>query len=237
MPLPYVGPVTGPDKSTVGHRKYVSDAALRVLTEAQADARIQSLLSGYATRAEVDAGDAGAVSQSYVQTQDALRIPLSWKGVPNGTATLTSGKVTSGQVTLTAAQRFLKKMYSPSAYHSATRSITTGTYSLYTVSIADPGYSYRIQAWGYCDTKTSVTGAHPVITVRIASSTGTIVSRGYGKASSNNWSECTFVPIGEGTVRTGATTLYVVGSRAGSTGGTIEFSNSLANIYVQVIPA
>jgi hypothetical protein len=233
--LEYVGPPVGTNRTTLGYKSYVDEIAATALTQQQADARISELLSGYATTQEVDIGDAGAATLSYVQQQDALRIPLSWKGAANGIATLSGGKVVSSQVTLTGGQRLVQKMYSPSSYHSSTVSITTNTATLFTVSIPNPGYDYRLEIHGYVETNSSVNGGGVIVRARRNSSGGTLLAEGFSRQSASNWSECTFVPVSHAAM-SGASTIYFTAIRAGSS-GTMQVAPSWANTYVQVIPA
>lgn len=234
--LEYVGKAITNKDSTVAYRRYVSDKAATSLTHAQVDSRVAQLLSGYATKMEVDVGDAGAVTLAYVDSQDALRIPLSWKGTPNGVATLTAGRVTPDQIVATGEQRFIKKMYSPSSYGSQ-QSVTSGTVTLYTVTIQNPGFAYRCQAWGFANVTTSLSTGSASISVRLGSSSGATISRGIARMSSAGWSECTFVPIySGGDPLTGNTTLYVVGQRSAGS-GTVTIASLLANVYIQVLPA
>lgn len=221
---------------TVADKSYLDQVAGQALTQSEVDDRITTLLSGYATKMEVDIGDAGAATLEYVQSQDAQRIPLSWKGAANGVATLTSGRVTGSQLTITGSQRFIKKMYSPSSYGGQV-TVTTGSTTLYTVTVQDPGFAYRLQAWGIANVNTSSSSGSAIISVRVGSSSGSTISKGIARMSNSGWSECTFVPIySGGDALTGSTTLYFVGTRNGSS-GTITFASLLANTYVQVLPA
>lgn len=233
--LEYVGKAISTNDRTVAYKKYVDDKSATSLTHAQVDSRISSLLSGYATKMEVDVGDAGGATLAYVDAQDALRIPLSWKGAANGVATITSGRVTSNQITEVGSQRFIRKMYSPSSYGSQQSS--SGTVTLYTVTVQDPGFPYRCHAWGFVNVNSTSSNGGASVNVRIGSTSGSAISTGWARQSSAGWSECTFIPVySGGTAFTGNTVLYVVGSRHGSS-GTITFASLLSNIYVQVLPA
>jgi len=227
--LAYVGKPIGSSTSTLAYKGYLDQEKAKALTQAQVDTRINELLTGYATKLEVDTGDAGAATLAYVDQQDALRIPLSWKGVANGVATLTSGKVTSSQVTVTGTQRLIKKMYSPSTYGS--QQTVTGEITLYTVTIADPGYAYRVQAYGWANTMASA-----VLRARLNGTAGTIIAQGYSRQSTAGWSECTLIPYNFGEVCTGTSTVYFRALRVGS-GTSVTVASLLANAYVQVIPA
>lgn len=231
--LELVGPA-GVGANAVSRLKYVNDKKATALTQVQVDDRITTLLTGYATKAQVDAGDAGAATVSYVDQQDLLRVPKSWLNLANGgPATLTGGKVTTSQYTATGSQRYIKKMYSPTSYGSQ-KSVTTET-TLYTVSIADPGWPYWIQAWGWNNVSSNTAGVGTVIRVRVGSTSGTIIAQGYSRQSNQKWSECTFVPIywGGTAALTGATTVYVTAARSGSS-GTVTVASLLANTYIQV---
>lgn len=233
--LSYVGKAIAAD-STIAYKGYVDAKAASMMTQAQVDSRIAELLSGYATRAQVDAGDADGATLSYVQAQDALRVPVSWKGLANGgPATLTSGKVTASQLNATGTQRLIKKMYSPAGYGNQ-QTLTTNVITLYTVTIADPGYAYRVQAFAFANVTTSSSSGSASITARVGSTTGATISRGIARMSSAGWSECTVVPIySGGTDLTGSTTIYFTAQRNGGS-GTITIASLLANAYVQVTP-
>lgn len=226
--LAYVGKPIGTSNSTLAYKGYLDQEKAKALTQAQVDSRITELLSGYATRLEVDTGDAGAATLEYVDQQDALRVPLSWKGVANGVATLTSGKVTTNQVNVVGTQRLIKKMWSPSSYGS--QQTVNSEVTLYSVTIADPGYKYRVQAYAWANTLGSA-----IIRVRLGTTSGTVISQGYGNQTTTGWGETTVIPVRFGEVCTGNTTVYFRGLSAGSASATI--ASLLANAYVQVLPS
>ena len=233
--LELVGPA-GVGANAISRLKYVNDKKATALTQAQVDDRINTLLTGYATKAQVDAGDAGAATVSYVDQQDLLRVPKSWVNLANGgPATLTGGKVTTSQYSVSSPQQYVKKMYSPTSYGSQ-RTVTSEV-SLYTVSIADPGWPYWVQAWGWSNVTTNTNGTGVYIRARVGSASGTIISQGYARQSNAKWSECTWVPIywGGTSPLTGSTTIHV--TAAATSGATGTVASLLANTYIQVFQA
>lgn len=233
--LEYIGTAiaAGPD---LGYKSYVDSVASGGLSQTQVDNSIASQTSQYALKSYVDSQDATFATQSYVDQQDALRLKLTDRGVANGVSTMNS----SSQVILTqlpdSGQFMPRQIHTPTAYNGSTplKSSSTTEVTLYTCPIGDPGYPYKIIAWGYCETMAAAS-TQGQISVRVGTTVGTVISRGMTRNTGDNWGDCTFSPNGESSVISGATTLYIRGSRLiGS--GTVQFSNFWAAFYAMTVP-
>lgn len=161
---------------------YVNSLLSLDLPQATVDSLINSGLSGYVTKAYVDSQDALNATKAFIDAGDATRLHLSQVGVPNGVAGLNNlGRIDTGRVSVASTQRFPKPFYSPSAYNTAAVAASTAETQVYpAMSVADPGFTYKLLIFGAVDAATSVDGAYPIVRVRVGSMTGPIVAGGYG---------------------------------------------------------
>lgn len=235
--LDYRGP-TSTDVELVGSKAYVDELKATGLTQAQVDTRITNGLATYATKTYVDSKDALNATFAYVDAGDNARLKLAQKGQANGVANLdVTAKVPLAYLP-TATQRVGRQPWAPAAYNGNTPIQVTNSseVTLYTVSILDPGYNYRVLAWGYCETMGG-TNVCAAINVRVGSTTGGIISTGSGRVTNANWGDCVFMPSAQGPlVSAGNTTIYVRGFRQQGSLDPAQFSNFKANIYVMIVP-
>ena len=132
-----------------------------------------------ATKAYVD-GTGGANPNG----GDAGRLKLANVNQNSGIAGLgsSSAKVDASRLgsSLTSTQRFPTPYYSPSAYNTA--EVTTGLTEevIYSWTVADPGYTYKLMINGIVDGLTNRDQYYPISLVRLGSISGPILAVGYG---------------------------------------------------------
>lgn len=179
-PLPYLGaPQVNPhDVATDGYLTSLGGAGL---TQTQITSQLTSGFSPYVLKSYVDAQNALNATASYVDAADATRLHLNQLGVANGIAPLdVTGKVPVANVNLLSTQRWPSPFYSPSAYNTANVVATGGASAgtpvqLYPISIADPGYTYKLLIFGQVDLSCSIDGLYPKVWVAQGATTGPIV--------------------------------------------------------------
>lgn len=217
--LKYVGkPVTA--DSDVVYRDYVSTIKSADLSADAIDQAINNGLSGYASTSYVDTRDALLATQTYIDTQDNLRLKLAQKGIANGVAQLdATAKAPVQLINAPMTQKWNRGPWSPAAYHSAPVSLTAET-TLYTCGVTDPGYPYRLIVFGAVDATASLDTEYPIIYVRTGSVSGEIIAQGFGSLDGGAVGSPTFSTVGAHpyTIPNGATDLDVVALGAGGGG-------------------
>lgn len=164
------------------------------ISQARVDELIAEGLSLFALKSYVDAQDAQNATEEYIDDQDALRLGLNKVNVNNGVPGLDStGKVDRARVNIPSTQEYPMAFWSPSAYNAGTVTATSES-TVYTMTVTDPGFPYRLMVTGTVDVFTNTNGEHPIIRVREDSTTGTIVAMAKGGAESYNHSTATIVP-------------------------------------------
>lgn len=176
-----------------------------VPNQASVTTQVANLTSGasptYAPRTYVDSQDATFQLPSYYQTQDALNVPLSSVGQPNGVASLDStAHVPALQLPVLGAG-YLQGPYGPTA-------VFTGSTSNTPLKIADwniGNVALSFQPFIFMHCFATGTVSRPIVEVRIANSTtavsyaaGTLVAMGEGRTLYNDYHVIPVVPVGAG---------------------------------------
>ena len=159
------------------------DGANQSITQSAVTSLITSGLAPYVPKSYVDTRDALNATQAYVDAGDATRLHLAQINTPNGVAGLDpTGRIAIGRLNVASTQRFPSPFLSPSAYNTTTVSATApAEVSLYgPITVADPGYTYRLFITGHVVTTTSADGVIPVVRVRAGSTTGPILAASNG---------------------------------------------------------
>lgn len=164
---------------------YVAGLPAENFTESQVTTSIAATLSGvsppYLTQTAYASGIAGNATKSFIDAGDATRLKIGQVGVNSGIAGLTAaGTVDPSRITVASAQTYPTPFISPSAYHSSLTTATTTPVELFPVSVADPGFSYKLLVSGLFDGQTATDGDFPVIMVLQGSTTGPMVACGAG---------------------------------------------------------
>lgn len=169
-------------------------ANLAALSAAQITDRInsQANLGQFATQAYATQAMMGLATPAGAAADEALYIPNSLVGAPNGPLVLdaVSGRISSTVISAPNQQRWPTPFFTPTTYGSlATSSVSAVAESqLFTVAVPDPGYSYKLFASGLVDTMVSQdNGDIPQVLVRQGSTTGPIVAFGYGLGQYYRW--------------------------------------------------
>ena len=190
--LGYDGP--DPASGDITNQKYVNTLAARNISQDQVNTLISEGLSLFATKTYVDAQDAQNATEAYIDQQDALRLGLNKVNVNNGVPGLDSkGKVEKARVNIPSTQQYPMAYWSPTTYNAGTVTATSES-TVYTMTVADPGFPYRLMVTGTVDTTISIDGEWPVIRVREDSIAGTIVAIGRGSPESYDHSTAIIVP-------------------------------------------
>jgi len=130
-----------------------------------------------ATKAYVD-GTGGANPNG----GDAGRLKLSQINHNNGIAGLgtRSPLVDRSRLGLGSTQRFPSPYYSPSAYNSLAVTAGLTEETVYSWTVADPGYTFKLWVGGILDCSTNRDGYYPICLVRLGSMSGPVIALGYG---------------------------------------------------------
>lgn len=181
-------PSNAKDIVTVGYVQ--SQISTLNLPQATVDSLVAAGFTSYADLSWVNAQAVFNASKAYVDGTggvnpnggDAGRLHLSQKNQPSGIAALgaTSAKVDRSRLGIGSTQRFPTPYYSPSSYPSSPVSagLTEVTYD--TMTIADPGYTYKILIDGALDGASNRDGYCPIVLVRLGSTSGPVIAWGYG---------------------------------------------------------
>jgi len=164
-------------------------------------AQIAALTSGssptYASKSYVDAQAANYASLSYVTTQDALNLPVSQVGQPNGVAGLdTAGTVPLSQLPVIGAG-YVRGPFGPTALYTGTTNATPLKIAQWQIGVQD--LPFRPLAFMSLLVTASV--GHPMVEVRIANSgaavaygTDTLIASGMGRWLYNDYHAVAVTP-------------------------------------------
>lgn len=212
--LNYVGapPATSPD--IVNKLAVSAQIAITTPNQASVQGQIDVLTSGgsptYATKSYVDTQDATFQPISYYQSQDALNVPTTSRGVASGVASLDgTTKVPIAQIPVLGAG-YLRGPYGTTAQPGAGTGAFPQSTASTPIKIADINIgvsSLLFQPLVFCSAFVTGTAlARPVIEVRIANSTSsttyaasTLVAMGVGRNLYADYHAITVVPVGSTT--------------------------------------
>jgi len=251
MPLPYVGaaPTNPRDVTNVGYDTSMVNASI---TQTQVDSLLAQGFYGYVTKAYVDSQDALNATKAFIDTGDATRLHLTQIGAGNGVAGLDeTGKVDVARVNVASTQRFPTPYLSPGAYNTAVVTTTAATESALfpPMTVADPGFTYRLLVTGVVDATSTVDATQwPTVRVRQGSATGQIVAMGRGiqefytvtgQTGAKPSGSVTIIPyyLQLQAPVTGPTTLYVMALKEGTGTGTISVTTTRPALMVVPVPA
>lgn len=128
--------------------------------------------------------------------------------------------------------------YAAGTIHAGT--VTGGVHEICSVHVPDPGYAYKIEAFGVFETGNFTgSGAKPIITARVGSAEGTVVGRGAGP-NTEDWHTVNVLPFieaGSDPTYTGGQTIYYHLTSALDNHLEIEVSENHFHVYVAIHPA
>lgn len=180
--LSYQG-ATQASNNDVVTKGYVTSLSSLDLAESTVESLIATGLAPYVTQSYVNTQAALNATPAYIDTADAGLLHLNQINAVNGIAGLDAGgRMPTSVAALTSTQRYPAVMSYPSAYNSLAVSATTTEMQLYTINVADPGYTYKLFLSGVLDGVAGTDGVGPIIHVRQGSSTGQLVGVGAGMA-------------------------------------------------------
>lgn len=208
----YVGPVAATPEG-VATRLSTEDQLAAGNSRSFADGRVATLAEAYATRDYVDTADAGYVDAAYVAGQDALNVPASSVGAPNGVAPLDStGKIPIANCP-TLGFGTLRGPWGAANTYSGTASNSTPQ-KLADFTIGQTTWNFRPLAFLTVQVDVSA-NARPVVEVRIGTpsdttyASQTLVGSGIGRAFYNDAQVISVFPAGAlGAMSDGNQTYY-----------------------------
>lgn len=207
--LNYVGKQPSAPTDITNRLATITTLSTATPNETSVQSQIASAIAAtYTTKAAVDTLTASFTSTSYFQTQDALNIPLTQKGVAGGVATLSaSGKVPLTQLPPSGAG-YVLGAFGPTATYSG----STGTTPIKIADwqLPDPiNWQFRLECY-FCAFINSLMG-HPIIEIRLANSTtapsgystaGILVAMGEGRNLYNDYCPVDCIPVPDTTGET-----------------------------------
>lgn len=215
MGIPYVGApaVASTDIATKG---YVAALLSQNLEQPAIDTLITAGFSAYATKEYVDERDALNATKAYVDTADDTRVRLTDVGDEGGPVPLDeNGWVDSALVDIASTQRWPTEAHSPSSYHGSPVTAGDVESTLYTTTVADPGYPYNLLLFGTVDVSATADDNYPTVVVRAGTSTGTLVGVGYGIGESYGIAPA-FDAVGDGYSGTSGSFSFSHSAQAGA---------------------
>lgn len=231
----YVGPVAAA-ASDVATRAYISALTAANLPQSTVDSMMAAGFAPYVLKSYVDAQDAKNATKSYIDTGDGTRLHTSQRNVNNGIAGLdATGRVPIGRVNVASTQRWLKPFVSPAAYNATNISATTTETTVYPITVADPGTTYRLFVTGTVDTSSTADGEYALIQARVGNATtGQII--GVGRGLPESYSVLNESVDGfEYTANNLNTSDWSLSNGAGSGGGVAELAADGHNAYLRQI--
>lgn len=174
-------PVTA--STDLAHRPYPATLKSGDLSAGAVDALVADLLDPYVTADYAQDQDALLATPTFVDTEDAKRVPLTLRGAPNGVAPLdNSGKIPPSFFPVPSTQKWNAGPWTPASYMAGSATITSSETTLYTCPVANPGWPYKLLVFGHLDGTVFGDDIYPLINVRVGSGSGTIIARGRGAA-------------------------------------------------------
>ena len=173
-------PSNSKDLVTVG---YVQDKIdVTNLDQPTVDAMIAQGFAPYADKTYADTKAALNATASYIDTGDNTRLHRANINQPNGIAGLgaASAKVDRARLGLASTQRWPLGYSSPASYNASTVAAGLTEQTIYTWTVDDPGYDYKLLVSGIVDGMTDRDTYFPIILIRVGSNTGPIIAMGYG---------------------------------------------------------
>ena len=164
------------------------------LTQGEIDSLISTAMAPYATTSYVNTRDELNASKAQVDAGDATKLKKATIDINDGVPGLDStGRVPVARVPGTSTQRWPDGPYTPAAYAStATTATGTTPVTVFTHTIADPGYPFKLLISGCLDVRTATNGDAPVVQVRVGSTSGPVVATGTGSPSQYRYGVDTF---------------------------------------------
>lgn len=162
------------------------------LTQNQIDSQVSAALAPYASKSYVDSRDALNATKAQVDAGDSGKLKKATININNGVAGLDSaGRVPVARVPGSSTQRWPKGYYTPSSYGTGSATGTTEV-TLFTHTIANPGYTFRPLVAGQLDVRTNTDGDAPVVRVRVGSTSGPVVAIATASSSQYRYGVDTF---------------------------------------------
>lgn len=168
--------------SDLVHKSYLDTLTAGNMIQGDVDTRITSNMSGYATNTYVSSAVSSLATPTYLATQAGNYILNSQVGIANGPIRLgPGGRISPGQISAASTQRWPTPFWTPASYNAAPITATTTPVTIYTASVPNPGFTYKLLVHGTVDAKVSLdNGEYPQIIIRQGSTTGQIVASGNG---------------------------------------------------------
>jgi hypothetical protein len=147
--LKYVGK-SSTGASEVTTQAYVQNLLSGNLTQTQVNNQITTRMADYSTKTYVDSRDALLADSAFIDTADLTRLAkavLNQPGYPftvDENGKIPSSKIPGGTLTPTSLQKYPKI----TAVGTGSGATTTSDTGMFTVTVPDPGYPYRVLVAG-----------------------------------------------------------------------------------------
>ena len=187
-----IAPTTDKEVATKGYLTSVRGADS--LTQTAITTQVTTALAGYADASYVATRDLLNASIAQVDAGDLDKLKVSTVNALSGVAGLDgTGRIAVARVPGTSTQRWPRGPYTPASYHSSTVTSTSGTETtIFTHTLANPGYPFRLLVSGQVDVRTATDGDAPVVRVRVGSTSGPIMAAGTASPSQYRYGVDTF---------------------------------------------
>lgn len=227
--LKYVGPSSADDSDVVNRLQANTLLNAATVSRTTTTAAIETAAAQKASKKFVDDSDAAFATADYYQTQDLLNVPTSAVGVPNGVASLVSGKVPLTQLPVLGAG-YLKGPFGPTSVNIVTNA-TTDWVKLAEFAIGVQSLVFHPLAYASVVVDTTP-GGRPILEMRISNgaadrSSQTLIAEGFGRSIHTGKQVVAVTPASE-----------IAGATNPATGTTTPapwgiFTNTVVSMYIR----
>jgi len=184
-------PTIASDVATQGYVKSVRGTGS--LTQTEINNQVSTALSPYADATYVATRDLLNATKSQIDAGDLGKLKVATINANSGVAGLDAGgRIQVARVPGNSTQRWPHGFYTPAAYHASTVASTAGNEAvMFTHTVADPGYPFRLLISGQFDVRTATNGDAPIVRVRVGSA-GSVVATGTGSSLQYRYGVDTF---------------------------------------------
>lgn len=144
---------------------------------------VESTATTLAAKSYIDLADANYVTVDYYQGRDALNVPTSSVGQPNGVASLSGGKIPTAQIPVLGAG-YLRGPFGPTSITAVNNAATTPVkVADFTIGVQNVGFHALAYATVAVDSKP---GGRPILEMRLSNGSAvygsqTLIAQGVGR--------------------------------------------------------
>lgn len=182
--LNYVGPEPVAGTDLVSRLQGTAFIDRAIVNRSATSAAVEAAAANLAGKDYIDLADTNYVTSDYYQSRDALNVPTSLVGQPNGVATLTGGKIPVAQIPVLGAG-YLSGPFGPT---SITPASNVGTTPIKIADFVIGVQSVSFQPLGYAIVAVDTNpGGRPVLELRMSNGAAnyasqTLIAQGIGRS-------------------------------------------------------